>query len=164
MARNQILATSLAVVIAVLATTMIARGNPASQYTPQTRNLTLVTVPLVTHEHQVMHPELAELFATTGALAGKEVFGFAPDTIVVYQDDTVNLTIVDAQPDDAQTFTIQAPYNVNVPLSANSSTQTSFVAQQVGIFPFMSTIPAYSPYMYGTLVVLPASSAVASPQ
>lgn len=161
--RRSLWAAPIAVVVAVLMTTMITRGSPSSQYTPQTRNLTVATVPLVTHEHQAMQDELREVFAQNGALSGKEIFGFYPDTIVVYQGDTVNLTLLNAQPDDTQTFTIQAPYNVNVSLNPNSSTQTSFVANQVGTFPYVSTIPAYSPYMYGTLVVLPASVSVASP-
>jgi FtsP/CotA-like multicopper oxidase with cupredoxin domain len=164
MSHGKLWGTLGAVVIAAVATTLVARGSAASQYTPQTRNLVLATVPLVTHEHQAMQAELREVFGPNGALSGKEIFGFYPDTIVVYQGDTVNLTLVNAQPDDAQTFTIQAPYNINVSLRANSSTQTSFVANQVGIFPYMSTVPDYSPYTYGTLVVLPASSAVASPQ
>jgi FtsP/CotA-like multicopper oxidase with cupredoxin domain len=163
MVRSRLWTVPVAVLVAALATTWVARGNPSSQYTPQTRNLSIATVPLVTHEHQVMHPELRDVFAPNGALAGKEVFGFYPDTIVVYQGDTVNLTLVNAQPDDAQTFTIQAPYNVNVAMRANASTQTSFVANQVGIFPYTSTVADYAPYMYGTLVVLPASVSVASP-
>jgi hypothetical protein len=161
--RRSLWAAPIAVVVAALATTLIARGNPSSQYTPQTRNLTVATVPLVTHEHQAMQAELREVFGPNGALAGKEVFGFYPDTIVAYQGDTVNLTLVNAQPDDAQTFTIRAPYNIDVALGANSSTQTSFVANQVGVFPYLSTVTDYAPYMYGTLIVLPASVSVASP-
>ena len=163
MVRGRLWAIPVAVLVAVLATTWVARGNPSSQYTPQTRNLVVATVPLVTHEHQAIQAELRDVFGPNGALAGKEIFGFYPDTIVAYQGDTVNLTLVNAQPDDAQTFTIQAPYNVNVAMRANSSTQTSFVANQVGIFPYTSTVADYSPYAYGTLVVLSASWAVPSP-
>ncbi len=65
-------------------------------------------VPLQVHEMQQILPFLKKDFAKGGVLAGKEVYGMAPSTLVVYQGDTVHLTIVNPE-DDAHTIVFPDP-------------------------------------------------------
>lgn len=132
-------------------------GSRAASYTPQTRNFTVTAVPLLVHEMQGTLGYLQKDFAKGGLLYGKEVYGFYPSTLVVYQGDTVNVTLVNPE-DDPHTFTI-AELGVNVDMKAQSSTNTSFVANQVGTFTFMCAEAEHAPFMWGQLVVLPASAA-----
>lgn len=139
---------------------LLTVGLPAIQgqsqgaaYTPQTRNFTVVTVPTLTHESAEAMPSYAPVVKHFG-----EIFTFFPDVLVVYQGDTVNVTIKNLQIDDPHTFTMSAPYdNVNVAIGPNSTQKVSFKATDVGTFEFYCTVPGHLPYMYGELVVLPDS-------
>ena len=136
-------------------------SSTTSSYVPQTRQIFVSTVPLVTHEQQKYLPGLKGLFGSTGVLNKTEVYGFNPDTIVVYQGDRIRLTVINAQPDDLHTFTINAPYSVNVAMKPNSTNTATFVASNIGVYKFYCSVSAHVPWMYGTLVVLPDSVAVA---
>jgi plastocyanin len=129
----------------------IGHSQVATSYAAQTRNFTLVTVPTLTNEQAKQITSYAPVVQKFG-----EVYTFFPDVLVVYQGDTVNLTIRNLQPDDPHTFTIDAPYNVNVNLDPQSEQKVSFKATDVGTFEFYCAITNHLPYMYGELVVLPA--------
>ena len=128
----------------------------AEQAGPQMRNLLVATVPLVVHEQEQAQPDLQAVFSPTGVLGDKEIYGFYPDTLVVYQGDTINLRVVNAQVDEAHTFTLAPPYTVDLEIAPNTTAQTSFLASQAGAFTYICRTPEHVPYMTGTLVVLPA--------
>jgi plastocyanin len=127
-----------------------------ADYTPQTRTVSLTVAPLLVHEQEGTFDFLKEAFAKHGTLDGKEVWSFAPSTITVYQGDTVNVTFTNPG-DDPHTFTIPQ-LNVDAQIKENSETKTSFFAPKPGIYTFSCTVAEHAPYMYGTLVVLPASA------
>lgn len=161
------LVTLIAVILGGAALYMVPSlaGQTKSSYVPQTRQIFVSkqtkNVPLVTHEQQKYLPGLKGLFGSTGVLNKTEVYGFNPDTIVVYQGDRIRLTVINAQPDDLHTFTINAPYSVNVAMKPNSTNTATFVASNIGVYKFYCSVSAHVPWMYGTLVVLPDSVAVA---
>jgi plastocyanin len=127
------------------------------QYTPQTRDITMVTVPLLVKESKATFGFLNKDFAPGGVLAGKEVYAFSPDHLTVYQGDTVNLTIVNPEDDD-HTFVL-SDFNVNLSLQPQATTKVSFVANKVGVFTFLCNIASHVPFMSGQLTVLPDSAA-----
>ncbi len=130
---------------------------PATQYTAQTRAVTLVTVPLLVKESAATFDFLHKDFARGGVLEGKEVYAFSPDHLTVYQGDTVNLTIVNPE-DDEHNF-ILPDFNVKLALPGQTTTRGSFVANKVGIFTFYCNIASHVPFMSGELTVLPDSAA-----
>ena len=62
-------------------------------------------VPLLVHEQTGQFDYLGQDFAKGGLLDGKEVWGFSPSTLTVYQGDTVDVTVVNPSGDD-HTFTL----------------------------------------------------------
>ncbi|HEX7104076.1 MAG TPA: cupredoxin domain-containing protein [Nitrolancea sp.] len=153
---KSVIALALIVVVmgAVIATGagVLARGT-SSSYTPQTRSYTITAVPVLVHEMQGTLDYLQKDFAPGGVLDGKEVYGFMPSTLTVYQGDTVNLTLVNPA-DDPHTLTI-SEFGVNAQMPGTSSTTTSFVASKAGIYTYVCEEAEHFPYMYGQLVVLP---------
>ncbi len=143
----------LAIALLLLALGGCAHSHPPAAYTPQVRELTLTTVPLLTKELQKTYPFLREDFAPGGILHGKEVYGFFPSTLTVVEGDTLHFTFVNPE-DDAHMFVLQ---DLAVPLPGQSVTHASWVASHAGVFPFACVVPAHLPLMYGQLVVLPAS-------
>jgi len=135
-----------------------ARASSASSYKPQTRAFTVTAVPVLVHEMAGTLPYLQKDFAAGGVLDGKEVYGFYPSTLTVYQGDTINLTLVNPA-DDPHTFTIGAPLNVNVDMPGTSTVTAHFTATQPGIYTFLCAEPEHFPFMWGQLVVLPDSAA-----
>ena len=83
-----------ALVLAALA------GCSRSAYVPQTREVTLTAVPLLTKELQSVYPFLSQDFAAGGVLEGKEIYAFVPDTVTVYEGDTVHFTLVNPEDDE----------------------------------------------------------------
>lgn len=120
---------------------------------PQTRSFVITTMPIAVHEMQDSMDYLKKDFAPGGLLDGKEVYGFYPSTLVVYQGDTVDLSLVNPQ-DDSHTFTI-TDLGINVEMKGQSTTKTSFVASKPGIYTFVCAEAEHMPYMWGQLVVLP---------
>ncbi|MBI3647569.1 MAG: cupredoxin domain-containing protein [Actinobacteria bacterium] len=128
-----------------------------STYVPQVKSFIVTTVPLLVHEQDTTFGYLTKDFSKKGVLHGKEVWGFSPSSLTVYQGDTVNLTLVDPS-GDPHTFTIpDLGYNLNV--DAEATATGSFEASKVGIFSFACEVGEHSPYMWGQLVVLPDSDA-----
>jgi plastocyanin len=142
--------------LALLSVTGCTRVASAA-YVPQARNFTIATVATLTTEQTQAVPSYAPVVQKMG-----EDYSFSPNVITVYQGDTVNLDLRNRQPDDAHTFTLTGPYaSVSQTIAPNSSQQISFKATSVGEFEFHCTVTDHLPYMYGELIVLPASMGVA---
>jgi plastocyanin len=131
----------------------------SAPYTPQTRTLMMVTVPLLVKESTGTFPFLNKDFAKGGVLSGKEVYAFSPDHLTAYQGDTLDITIVNPE-DDPHTFVL-SDFNVNVLLPPQTATKVRFVANKVGVFTFLCDVASHQPFMTGQLTVLPDSSATA---
>lgn len=143
----------VALLLAGLGAAGCAQSRPPAAYTPQVRELTLTTVPLLTKELQKIYPFLRQDFAPGGVLQGKEVYGFFPSTLTVVEGDTIHFTFVNPE-DDTHQFVLQG---LVVPLPGQSVTHASYVASRAGVFTFACVVPAHLPLMYGQLVVLPAA-------
>jgi plastocyanin len=158
--KRPVIFCTLALLAFGMLTLLIACGQSqasAPQYTPQTRDFTMVTVPLLVKESAATFGFLQKDFAKGGVLADKEVYAFSPDHLTVYQGDTVNLTIVNPEDDD-HNFTL-SDFNVAVALPPQAVTKVSFVANKVGVFTFYCNIAMHVPFMNGQLTVLPDSDA-----
>ena len=95
----------VALLLAGLGAAGCAQSRPPAAYTPQVRELTLTTVPLLTKELQKIYPFLRQDFAPGGVLQGKEVYGFSPSTLVVVEGDTIHFTLVNPE-DDEHSFSL----------------------------------------------------------
>jgi len=129
----------------------------SSSYVPQTRSFIVTTVPLLVHEQTGLFDYLGQDFGKKGMLADKEVWGFSPSTLTVYEGDTVHVTVVNPSGDD-HTFTLPS-IGFDLFVKAQTSASASFVVPKRGPFAFVCTIAEHSPYMSGELVVLPDSDA-----
>ena len=144
-------ATASLPVLAVLATGCAPR---APERRPQTREFTVTAVPLLTKELQRTYGFLAKDFAPGGVLEGKEVYAFEPSTLTVFEGDTLALTLVNPE-DDAHSFVLPG---LSVDLPPQSRVAATYVARTAGIYRYLCAVPAHLPFMYGTLVVLPAAA------
>jgi plastocyanin len=144
---------AVGLLVAAIAGYLLLSPVGAQTYTPQTRDFTVVTPALMTTELAKAIPSYDEVVNKAG-----EVYVFYPDVLTVYQGDTVNITLVNLQPDDPHTFTMSAPYDkVDITVGPNDTAKVSFVASSVGTFEFYCIVAKHLPYMYGELVVLPDS-------
>lgn len=125
--------------------------NNSGHLAPQSRDITITTVPLLSRELQTTYPFLRQDFASGGVLEGKEVYAFSPSTIVVTAGDTLHLSFLNPE-DDQHSFVLPDLY---VPLRPMSRRDTIYVARHPGIFTFSCSVPAHVPMMRGQLVVLP---------
>ena len=121
-------------------------------HVPQTRNVTITAVPLLTKELTSVYPFLSADFRKGGVLEGKEVYAFLPDNLTVFEGDTVHFTLINPE-DDAHSFVLPG---LSVALPPQSTVVSSYVARHSGVFDYVCDIPAHKPMMYGELVVLPA--------
>ena len=119
---------------------------------PQSRDITITTVPLLSRELQATYPFLKRDFGSGGLLEGKEVYAFSPSTIVVTAGDTLHLSLLNPE-DDQHSFVLPDLY---IPLPPMSRRDTTYIARRTGIFTFSCSVPAHVPMMRGQLVVLPA--------
>ena len=131
-----------------------AAAAASGHYIPQTRNVTITTVPLLVKEEQGVLPFLKEDFAKGGVLEAKEVYGFSPSTVTVVEGDTIQFTLINPE-DDEHSFVLP---DLAVPLPGQKATTATYVARRPGIFPFLCAVQAHLPMMSGQLVVLAASS------
>lgn len=155
---KKILAALVIVAAIVIAAAIWTNSNvfaSTPQYVAQTRNLTVTAVPLAVHEMQDSLDYLKDDFATGGLLDSKEVYGFYPSTITVFKGDTVNLTLINPADDD-HTFTVSG-MKVDSVMKGKSATKVTFVANQAGIFSFYCNEAEHAPYMWGQLIVMPAT-------
>jgi plastocyanin len=132
-----------------------AGGTPdGSVYRPRSRVATITTVPLLVHEQVRVFPFLTLDFARGGVLESKEVYGYAPSTLVAYSGDTLRVTITNPE-DDAHTFVINDPVErTGVALPPQATTTVTIIARAPGIYMFHCTVPAHQPFMVGQLIVL----------
>ncbi|HEY7194020.1 MAG TPA: hypothetical protein VH439_09800 [Gemmatimonadales bacterium] len=149
----------LAAVVAAL-TACAGRGAP---YTPQTRELTVTTVPLLVKEGRTVYPFLAADFARGGVLEGKEVYAFSPSTLTVVEGDTVHFTFYNPEDDEhgffipncdgeqGESFVLP---DCAVRLPPQTVTHASYIARHAGVYPFMCIVAKHVPMMHGQLVVL----------
>jgi plastocyanin len=129
----------------------------ASNYTPQTRSFVMTIVPYWVHEETGVFDYLKGDFSKKGILNGKEVWGFNPSSLTVYQGDTVDITLYNPS-SDPHTWTLDG-MDVNVPIDAQATANIHFTASKVGIFQFNCEVGEHFPFMTGQLTVLPASAA-----
>jgi len=128
-----------------------------TSYQPQNEEFTVTVVPLLVHEQSGFFDYLNEDFAQGGLLFDKEVWGFAPSTLVVYQGDRVTLHVYNPG-DDPHTFTM-AGLGVNANLRPRAMKTLRFTASKVGVSSFMCDVAEHDPFMWGEVVVLPGSAA-----
>jgi heme/copper-type cytochrome/quinol oxidase subunit 2 len=126
-------------------------------YTPQTRSFVMTIVPYWVHEVTGTYDYLAPEFNKGGLLANKEVWGFSPSTIAVYQGDTVKIHLYNPS-SDPHTWSIPK-LNVNADVKAPAKTIVKFVADKVGVFTFNCEVGEHFPFMAGQLIVLPDAEA-----
>lgn len=146
--------TRVAIIASVVLTASIGAGcAPAARTTTPSspRTLAVTAVPLLTNEMQDTLPFLKDDFGPGGVLAGKEVFGFYPSTLVATAGETVQLSVINPTADE-HTFT-GPELGLNVAVQPQSEAQAEFTATQVGAFDFVCSIPEHAPYMRGTLIV-----------
>ncbi len=150
--RADIIASAI-LLLSWLNTGCAAPGHLRSAYRPRRREVTITAVPLLTREMQRIYPFLAHDFAPGGVLEGKEVYAFEPSTITVVEGDTLALTLVNPE-DDAHSFVLP---DLAVGMPPESTVTARYVVSLAGIYRYTCSIPSHLPFMYGTLVVLPAS-------
>ncbi len=114
-------------------------------------------VPLLTHEMEGSLDYLKEEFAPGGLLHGQEVYAFDPSTMIVYEGDKLDLTLINPS-EDPHTFTIPE-LGVNIPVGGQSEVRGIFSAGQVGLFNYLCIVPEHIKHMRGQLLVLPTSAA-----
>jgi len=128
-------------------------GSPPASAAPTTREFTITAVPLLTKEMQRIYPFLAKDFAPGGVLEGKEVYAFEPSAITAYEGDTIQFTLINPE-DDQHSFVL--PPDLSVSLPPQSRVTATYVARSAGSFRYSCAIASHLPFMYGTLLVLPA--------
>ena len=162
LAAGIVLATQINQPAAARAGTSTSASPAAAQpsYTPQTRTFVMTIVPYWVHEVTGTYDYLNPEFNKKGLLADKEVWGFSPSTIDVYQGDTVRIHLYNPS-SDPHTWTIPE-LGVNVNVGAPAKNTVKFVAGKVGVFNFHCEVGEHFPFMAGQLVVLPDSGAPTS--
>lgn len=78
------------------------------------------------------------------------MYAFSPSTITVMEGDTIHFTFINPE-DDVHSFVLP---DFAVPLPGNHVVDTTYVARQAGIYPFVCAVQAHLPMMSGQLVVL----------
>ncbi len=145
-----------ALTVAVVGVVACRPAPPA--YRPRTRAITVTTVPLLVKESARTFPFLKDDFGPDGILAGKEVYGFSPATIVVGEGDTLDLTIYNPE-DDAHTFVLP---DLSLALPGEKITHASYIARHAGIYPIVCDIASHAPMMNGQLIVLAPAALAAT--
>lgn len=130
------------------------KDSVAHRYAPQTRHITVTTVPLLVKEQQAVLPFLKQDFAKGGVLDGKEVYAFSPSSITVVEGDTIHFTLINPEDDD-HSFVLP---DFAVALPPQKELDTTYVARRAGIFPIVCAVQSHLPMMSGQLVVLPAAT------
>lgn len=156
--------TIVMLIAGVAAIALVAAGcstGTASAKTPpyaaQNQQFQIAAVPLLVHEDAGAYDYLQKAFAKNGLLDGHEIWGFSQTHLVVYQYDSVDVSLLNVG-DDPHTFTIDE-LGVNVQMKPQSTTKADFVALKVGTYKFFCSIPEHAPWMSGTITVLPDSVA-----
>lgn len=78
---------------------------------------------------------------------------FTLQTIVAKKGENVTIKFYNTEANEAHTFTLDAPYNINEDLKGGQNSTINFVADKEGIFTYYCIY--HLPTMTGKLVVLP---------
>jgi plastocyanin len=153
----------LAFGLAVVACARAPSPAPGPRYTPQTREFTVTTVPLLVREGRSLYPFLKPDFAAGGVLQGKEVYAFSPATLIAVQGDTIHFTFVNPEDDEHSFFLHDCTDTAGdafvlpdceVKLPGESVRAATHVARHAGIYTFSCSVAKHLPMMWGQLVVL----------
>jgi plastocyanin len=87
---------------------------------------------------------------------GIEPDTYSPESLMVNKGDIVVIHFYNVDATDRHTFTLGAPYNVNIDLAPGQYSTFTFRADHEGVFGFFCK---YHPTMTGHLAVLPTLSA-----
>ena len=129
--------------------------------TDQTQS-TSISIPTTVNEHpkEISQTENPFFFLFNTELPAFNVIEYPPDdfslkTLEVNQNDNVTIYFynMEAPTGDRHSFTINAPYNINLDLGQGKNGSTSFVTNEPGIFRYYCEY--HGPTMSGQLVVLP---------
>jgi plastocyanin len=137
-----------------------ASGAAGSTYTPQTRHFQMVTIQELVGEFaniRDLMDETENALKEGGPTKGHEVYAWDPDSLTVYQGDTVEIEIGNAQGEDH--IFVLADFGITETIPGDSTKAVSFEASKVGLFQFVCGVPDHLPWMQGFLTVLPASDA-----
>ena len=169
LARNH----AIFVVLAIILSTAIASSQMASA-----KNTTVSTSPLTSTQRLPLAANTSGLSSMSASTPTTRIFNiysthvtgfnetkgvqkgnltsdeYSLQTILVNQGDkiVVNLYNMEAPAGDRHSFTIDAPYNVNIDTAQGGNGTAAFVADHVGIFKFYCK---YHNSMVGELVILP---------
>jgi plastocyanin len=163
----------IALGLAALGSGCAPAPSAGSGYTPQTREITVTTVPLLVREGKSVYPFLDADLAPDGVLEGKEVYAFSPSTITVVEGDTVRFTLINPE-DDEHAFLIPGCTGADggsfvlpdcgVDLPPQHVTHATYIARRAGIYPFYCKVTKHLPMMWGQLVVLAPAAMAGAPQ
>ena len=108
-----------------------------------------------------VEPQTREFVVVNGALDFNETAigiphdTFVPNQIVVNQGDRVVIHLYNTEEEEHHTFTVVAPYSINVDLAGGQHQDVAFTASYAGVFRFYCIY--HVPTMSGELTILPAS-------
>lgn len=80
---------------------------------------------------------------------------FTLQNIIANQGENVTIKFYNTEAEEAHSFTLDSPYNINADLKGNENTTINFVADKPGIYTYYCIY--HLPTMTGKLVVLPQS-------
>ncbi|MDX1373120.1 MAG: cupredoxin domain-containing protein [Nitrososphaeraceae archaeon] len=80
---------------------------------------------------------------------------FTLQNIIANQGENVSIKFYNTEAEEAHSFTLDSPYNINADLKGNENTTINFVADKPGIYTYYCIY--HLPTMTGKLVVLPQS-------
>lgn len=138
-----------------------SEGLETSASTTDQNQLKSIAVPTVSeHPQEIAQIENPFFFLFNTAIPAFNVTGLPPDnyslrTIEVNQNDNVTIYFynMEAPTGDRHSFTINAPYNINLDLGQGKNGSTAFKATDPGIFRYYCEY--HEPTMSGQLVILP---------
>ena len=149
--RNQLVIGALSVILASTAITSLQVANAQNNSTA-----TLSSTTPTTRIFYIYNTNVLGFNETKGIQkANLTSDAYSLQTILVNQGDKVivNFYNMEAPSGDMHSFTINAPYNVNVNLNPGQNGTATFVADHPGIFKFYCM--HHLPGMVGELIVLP---------
>jgi nitrous oxide reductase len=151
---------ALILVMSACASSASSSPSGAPAYEPQTRKFQMVTIQELIGEFANI-PDLKEetenALKEGGPTQGMEVYAWNPDSLTVYQGDTVDLSIGNAQGEEH--IFVLPDLDVSKSIPGDSTAEVSFIASKVGVFQFICGVPEHQPWMQGFLTVLPDSDA-----
>lgn len=83
---------------------------------------------------------------------------FTLQNIIANQGENVTIIFYNTEAEEAHSFILDSPYNINADLKGNENTTINFVADKPGIYTYYCIY--HLPTMTGKLVVLPQSQEV----